>query len=223
MQAHKNRHFKEKSYVTWTKEEKKLLWYCHGFSTSDVWPRGIRTKIFKQQIDESNLPKDKLKKTTINKIRSIISQIPRDICLDKNELLKLTETAQSDAQIAFGKFSEESVSRMKSGTWSREERWILLWTMEYELRIRRNKYKDLQKKRLWDELFYPRCPFKQSFQRNNRYTAKHNIMIANYFTEDEMELLIQQVENAINRGGIKPGDQLLPPPINNNYKTDQIV
>lgn len=211
MKVHLGRHFIENNRSYWTRDEKKVIWYCHSFASHEVWPRGNKTRIFEEKIAESSLCQDKVKKTTSKKLKSIVSQIPIDPLMDKNELEEIAVKAKEDAEIAFQKMPEDKVMKIKATYWTREERWVLIWAIQYVKKTCTLKPKDPERRRLWEEIFYPRCPYKRKFCSKDRYKTKLNTEISGMFTEDDYKLLDQQIDNTIKRGGLEPNEPLIPP------------
>ena len=124
--------------VYWSVEEKKQILYCHAFSRQG-WGKG-KDQVFKEQLGLSELNKEKLQKTNVKNLCSLVSQIDKYIPTHECEAIK--EQGRKRAQEAFALLDPAVRKQLDKSNWSQKEKWTIIWAMEFS----KSKYKN-QKER----------------------------------------------------------------------------
>ena len=138
------------------------------------------------------LPIDKVAKTTVKKITSIVSQIrkyltPTDVILCENQG---KERAESD----FSALSEDEKTIYNNSVWLRSEKWTLLWCIQYANKKHQNQ-RHISKE--WQALFKHHCPMKKDIARTILTTQKYNILHWKVFTQDQLETMEKTIEDML--------------------------
>ena len=179
----KKRNKRLQNIIKWSREEKKIIYLCYQVSHNKIWGKGKSKRIFREQLERSELDQEKVRKTTDNKFSSIVSQIPG--YLDNEILKEIERTAETIAQEMNINITEEEKIGIYKNQWSRSEKYILLWALEYSQQKipKANK----ERTRTFSEIFFPRCQYKQEFDPKKRSTVKNNILKCNIFTTLELD------------------------------------
>ena len=139
--------------IKWSREEKKIIYLCYQVSHNKIWGRGKCKSIFREQLEKSELDQEKVRKPTTNKFSSIVSQIPSYLNLE--DIKEIEASAENTAQEINNNITENERIKLYKNQWSRKEKYILLWAMEYSQKkiIKVNK----ERTRVFSEIFFPRC------------------------------------------------------------------
>ena len=85
--------------------------------------------MFREQLEKSELDQEKVRKTDDKKFSSIVSQIHE--YLDGETMKELEATANILAQEMNANMTEEDRFEIYKDQWSRNEKYILMWAIEY--------------------------------------------------------------------------------------------
>ena len=94
----------------WTKGEKAVILECFSYSRHECWSGQQKNKVFEEQINASDLPRDKLDQTSVAAFESIVSVI--QTCLTHDEISDIRQSARTRAERDFysGHFPEKMLS-----------------------------------------------------------------------------------------------------------------
>ena len=177
--------------LKWSIEEKKILLFCFTYSRFEKWGR-LKKQVFEEQLKEAELSPEKIKATTIRKLESIISQI--HVYLPKEEIVKIQKEALSKAANDFDLIGDEKQLEYGKSHWKREEKWVLLWAIEYA----RAKYTNQQQQcKEWQKIFKHHCPQKKEIPRDRLTSQKYNFIVQKVFTEEEMNDMKDRVKEMV--------------------------
>lgn len=191
--------------VTWNREEKKKILYCFTYSRYEKWGRR-KNEVFKDMIDRSDLPSEKKEMTTIEKLTSIVSQI--SVYLTSEEMEKIKTEALIEAERDFNNAEEKDQHAFGKSSWNREERWVLLWAIEYAKEKEVNQFARAKE---WQRIFHHHCPSKKDIKRGQLTSQKHNTIRFNHFNEEQMANMQSQVKLMV-KNGVCPISQPLEVP-----------
>ena len=179
--------------VKWSREEKKVIYLSYQVSHNKIWGWGKCKQMFREQLERSEQDQEKIRKTDDKKFSSIVSQIHE--YLDGETMKELEATANILAQEMNANMTEEDRFEIYKDQWSRNEKYILMWAIEYSQKkvTKVNK----ERTRIFSEIFFPRCQYKQEFDPKNRSKVKSNILKSKVFTPMEVEQMKASVEDVI--------------------------
>merc|ERR1712030_161916 len=180
--------------VTWSVEEKELMYACFAYSRSERWSRN-KSQIFEEQLRKSSLDKEKLKLMTIQKLNSLMSQISKYIGPERLEEMK--NLGLRKAEEDYNKEMQLERSKRKTG-WLPEENWTLLWATELAKGKYSNKSKEYTK--LWRSIMEKHCPTRSNHK--NTPSQLFNVKKRRAFS-DHMTYLAEKVKLYI-EGEIDP-------------------
>ena len=150
----------------------------------------------------------------MEKLTSLMSQI--NIYLGEMELKNIEERAREIVEIMVEEATPERKEEIFKGQWSRREKWIMLWATSYSTK----KIKKVNKERtkVWSDIFYPRCPYKQEFNPKQRSTVKSNVLKENTFSDMELKKMEEEIDHNITSN--TPLEDILIEPPPNNERTE---
>ena len=189
----KKRNRRIQNIIKWSREEKKIIYLCHQVSHNKIWGWGKAKQMFREQLKKSELDQGKVKETSDKKFSSIVSQIPE--YLDGETMKEIEITANTMAQEMNDNITQEERIEMYQDQWSRSEKYILMWAIEYSQKKVQKATKERTK--AFSDIFFPRCQYKQKFEPKKRSTVKSNILKNNVFTSLEIERMKEDVMNVI--------------------------
>ena len=164
----------------WSLEEKKKILHCFAYSRFEKWGR-LKRDVFEKRLNEAELPPEKMEATNISKLESIVSQI--HIYLAKEEIERIRKEAQTEAANDFMLIGEDKQLEYGRSQWKREEKWILLWAIEFA----REKYSNQRvQSKEWQRIFHHHCPNKKGVPRSKLTSQKYNIIEQKLFTEEQI-------------------------------------
>ena len=153
----------------WHTEHKKVLLHCYHYSRYEKWSRSSG-EILAERVRDSDLPEDK-KNIDVPRLRSIISQMGK--YLTSEEMTTIKNKALRSAEEDYRTMQEEENRRRQENKWEREERWVLIWAMEYA----KQKYtRQKQITESWRKIFFHFCPTKSNIPPRRLTTQRHNFL-----------------------------------------------
>ena len=172
----------------WSIEEKEKIFHCFTYSRYEKWGR-LKSKVFEEQLKNSELPPEKINATTVRKLQSIVSQIHEYITKERMEVIK--KEALSKAAMDFSLIGGERQLQYGKSQWKREEKWILLWAIEYA-RVKYSKQREQSKE--YQRILHHHCPDKIGISREHLNKQKYNFTVQKIFTEEEIKDMKTQVK-----------------------------
>ena len=201
--------------TNWSIEEKKIILYCFNYSRYESWGRK-KTQVFESRLKNSKLPQSKLSGTTTGKLTSLVSVLDRVFTEEERDRIK--KEALDEASKDFGNQNEEEKSCYGASTWTKEEKWVLLWAKEYA----KVKHKSLTEgSKEWKRIFFHHCPSKSNLAANRYNSQKHNTLSSNIFSPGMLQQMRTEIDQLIKDEGCPLNKKILPPeaenPINRTY------
>ena len=193
----------------WSIEEKKIILYCFNYSRYESWGRK-KTQMFESMLKNSKLPQDKLSGTTTGKLTSLVSVLDR--VFTEEERNKIRKEAHDQACQDFQNRDEEDKNSYSASSWTREEKWALLWAKEYAKVKHKNQ---IEGSKEWKRIFFHHCPNKRNFAANKLNSQKHNIISSNIFSLEMLQQMRIEIDELIEEDGCPLRKQILPPLIEN--------
>ena len=193
IQQNQTRTTRKRNYdiTKWSIQEKKTILHCFTYSRFEKW--GRRKKIiFEEQIKSSNLQKEKVNSTTTKKLLSIASQIYKYI--PATEVNTIKERALEKANLDFNKHHDQG--KYKETHWSRKEKWMLIWAMEYA-KIKYQNQKERCKE--WQRIFHHHCPSKKDITKERLTCQKFNFLKGGSFSQDENTKMKKGIDTMIKK------------------------
>ena len=171
---------------SWSVAHKKVLLYCYHYSRYEKWSR-TSNEILIEKIRDSDLPEDK-KNIPVANLRSLVSQMGRHITPDENTIIK--NEALRDAERDYLPIQEEETRRRQESKWDRDEKWTIVWAMEYA------KAKHTRQKQItetWREIFFHFHPGKRNVPPKKITGQRSNSIQSGFFSEAELDYMRSQV------------------------------
>ena len=209
--------------TNWTIGEKTIILECFAYSRHECWGRQKDT-VLERQIQNSDLPREKVEETTVKKLSSLVSQVR--IYLTPDEVREAEERGRSRAESDFSALCDEDKQNYDKGIWIRSEKWVLVWTTYYA-KLKHKTLKNSSKE--WLRLFQHHCPMKKTLPRAKLTTQKGNILCSKVFTRDQLETMERSAEYMIENEICPIENPILVPPleqldnINDQHIVEEVV
>ena len=176
--------------VKWTVEEKKIILFCFYCAKLEKW--GRKDDMFKERLEKSTLPPEKLRKTNIHKLNSIVSQIREYI--SQEEIDNIKKEAIMEVEKSFDDLSEKKYRKKEKGFWSKDEKWTLVWAMHYaQMKYNKRNYSTVE----WQRIFFHHCPEKKDYGNNKILVQRQNFLNYEVFTPEQIQRMKECVEKMI--------------------------
>ena len=136
-----------------------------------------------EQLELSNLCKDKIQDTNVKNLGSLMSQIENYI--PKCECDEIRARGHAKAELDFQSLDVGQRQGLDKVNWSRKEKWVLLWATEYsKLKVAMNQREKCAE---WQSIFYHHCPDKIDIPKSRLPTQKLNIIRQKFFSPEALE------------------------------------
>ena len=172
-------------------EEKKKILYCFAYSRYEKWGRQ-KKQVFEEKIREAELPAEKIQATTTAKLMSIVSQL--SVYIPEDEIERINQEALNAAISEYQQIGQNKQQEYERSHWKIEEKWTLLWAMEYAKEKCANQKERCQE---WQRIFKHLCPSKEGIPKGKLTTQKSNFLAQKVFTEDEIENMKTKVKTLV--------------------------
>ena len=139
-------------------------------------------QIFQRQLEQSDLPRNKLDATNVSNLVSLMSQINKYLSVDEIKQIKAEGKRMADIDIAELDDANE-INDLSQRQWSLEEKWTLLWATEYA----KCKFKKAPDRCAeWQRIVRHHCPNKRHSPKNRLTTQKNNVQKVKLFSDEDI-------------------------------------
>ena len=177
----------------WSVEEKRILLRCYAYSRFEGWSSGTKDEVFKQQIDLTDLDKDKIQSTTVIKLRSLMTQVAKYIPAE--EASSIREEGRKQAERDFQVLNDDERKQQSQNQWSMKEKWHLIWAVEY---AKCKPHKNLVERcKEWQKIFYHHCKQKNHISKDKLINQKCNFLKTKMFAEEQLKHMRDEVKSMI--------------------------
>ena len=178
--------------VSWSVEEKSKILYCFAYSRHEGWGR-TKAKVFQDQLELTDLCKQKLQTTSVKNLASNMSRVEQYI--PKHECDRIRAEGHAKAEQDLQSLDENKKQGIAKDVWSRLARWTLLWATEYA-KLKTN-LKQNERCKLWQGIFYHHCPDKRDIPKLHLSRHKGNFIKQQLFGIDEFHMMKRTIKNMI--------------------------
>ena len=183
---------REYTKIYWSLEEKKKILLAFAYSRNEKW-RGQMNQIFQRQLEQSDLPRNKLDATNVSNLVSLMSQINKYLSVDEIKQIKAEGKRMADIDIAELDDANE-INDLSQRQWSLEEKWTLLWATEYA----KCKFKKAPDRCAeWQRIVRHHCPNKRHSPKNRLTTQKNNVQKAKLFSDEDVQDMMAAIQTLI--------------------------
>ena len=188
--------YKLRNYDTqkWSLDEKRQILKTFYYSRYEKWGRGNFNAIFEKQLRQSQIDRDKLDASSLNKLQSLVSVISEYLPADDIERIKQESLRQ--AEIDYDNMDEVEKTQISQTQWDRSEKWVLIWATEYAKA--RSDLKLHEKSKLWPSILFHHCKSKTglSNQKLNHYKSNSCKKV---FSEEEIDYMNREIQVRIRK------------------------
>ena len=163
-------------------------------------------QVFEKQLEQSDLPRNKLDTTTVANLVSLVSTIGRN--LSAEEIAHIKAEGRRVAELDIAENNDNEVPDLTQRQWTLEEKWTLLWATEYA----KSKFKKATERCAeWQRIVRHHCPNKRDSPKSRLNTQKHNVTKAKLFSEEAVANMKEAIQTMI-RNDMCPLENPIYPP-----------